>query len=113
MRTVECGTTRVTLQLEREPLAVSANVSDDRISVELDDGRTLSVPLDWYPRLAHATTAERDRWELFGSGYAIEWPDIDEHISVEGLLAGRRSGECEASFKRWLASRTGNQSIPG
>src|SRR2546428_13362734 len=93
------------LVLERSPYAVAVHVSDDRINLELDDGRRLSVPLTWYPRLANATDAERSRYELWGSGYAIEWPDIDEHISVEGLLAGRRSGECEASFKRWLATR--------
>ncbi len=65
----------------------------------------ISVPLDWYPRLVHATDAERRNCDVFGSGTAIEWPDIDEHISVEGLLAGRRSGESERSFKRWLESR--------
>jgi hypothetical protein len=93
------------LVLERDPAAVSVEVSDERITVGLDDGRIFSVPLAWYPRLAHATPAERAHWELWGTGYAIEWPDIDEHISVEGLLAGRRSGECAASFERWLASR--------
>jgi len=86
-------------------VAVSVKVSDERLIVELNDGRSLSVPLFWYPRLVHATLLEREHWELFGSGYAIEWPDIDEHISVEGLLAGRRSGECAASFEHWLASR--------
>src|SRR5437016_6142218 len=108
MRSVDCearNQTMVTLLLEREPLAVSIEVSNDRIRVELADGRVISVPLDWYPRLAHATTSEQAHWELFGSGYAIEWPDVDEHISVEGLLAGRRSGECAASFERWLTSR--------
>jgi hypothetical protein len=93
------------LILERSPNAVGVAVSDEAIDVKLDDGRRLSVPLAWYPRLAHATPAERNHYELWGSGYAIEWPDIDEHISVEGLLAGRRSGECDASFSRWLATR--------
>jgi hypothetical protein len=95
------------LVLERSPNAVAVTVSDERIDVELDDGRRLSVPLAWYPRLVHATAAERSRYELWGSGYAIEWPDLDEHISVEGLLAGRRSGECAASFERWLQTRSG------
>jgi hypothetical protein len=95
----------VTLKLERAPLAASVEVSNGQIHVALDDGRMLSVPLDWYPRLAHATETEQKHWLVFGSGYAIEWPDVDEHISVEGLLAGRRSGECEASFKRWLQAR--------
>ena len=94
------------LVLERSPNAVAVKISDNQIHVELDDGRRLSVPLDWYPRLTHASAAERNHYELWGSGYAIEWPDIDEHISVEGLLAGRRSGECEASFQRWLNSRS-------
>jgi hypothetical protein len=93
------------LVLERDPLAISVNVSLDRITVELDDGRSISVPLSWYPRLVHATPAERSHWQLWGDGNAIEWPDIDEHISVEGLLAGRRSGECAASFQRWLGTR--------
>jgi hypothetical protein len=93
------------LVLERSPNAVAVHVSDERIDVELDDGRRLSVPLAWYPRLANATAAERSRYELWGSGYAIEWPDLDEHISVEGLLAGRHSGESAASFAKWQASR--------
>src|SRR5438477_11175360 len=93
------------LVLERDPVAVSIRVSDERLIVELDDRRSLSVPLEWYPRLAHAKPAERDHWELWGNGYAIEWPDVDEYISVQGLLAGRRSGECERSIKRWLDSR--------
>jgi Protein of unknown function (DUF2442) len=93
------------LVLERDPLAVMVNIANERLTVELDDGRLLSVPLEWYPRLAQATDAERGRWEFWGNGYAIEWPDIDEHISMEGLLAGRRSGECAASFERWMAGR--------
>jgi hypothetical protein len=93
------------LVLERSPNAVAVRVSDDRIELELDDGRRLSVPLEWYPRLVHATPAERNHYELWGSGYAIEWPDLDEHLSVEALFAGRKSGECSASLERWLKSR--------
>ena len=93
------------LVVERNANAVSVSVSGERITVELDDGRSLSVPLEWYPRLLHATPAERSHWELWGNGYAIEWPGVDEHISVEGLLAGRRSGESQSSFNRWMASR--------
>jgi len=93
------------LVLERDPLAVAVRVMSERIIVELDDGRSLSVPLEWYPRLAHATPEERCHVEFWGNGYAIEWPDIDEHISIEGLLAGRRSGESSASFARWMAGR--------
>ena len=80
-------------------------VSKDALSAELSDGRTISVPLDWYPRLAHATPRERGTWELIGGGEGIHWPDLDEDISIEGLLAGRRSGESVTSFQRWLAAK--------
>jgi hypothetical protein len=95
-----------TLVLEREPRAVRADTDKETIKVTLDDGRVISVPLDWYPRLAHATEAERRNCDVFGNGTAIEWPNIDEHINVEGLLAGRRSGESPRSFERWLQSRS-------
>lgn len=75
------------------------------LTVDLMDGRTLHVPLNWYPRLVHGTTAERAHWQLLGNGYATEWPDLDEHIGVEGLLAGRRSGESKQSLERWLQGR--------
>ncbi len=94
-----------TLTLEQEPLAVDLTLTGDSLTVDLADGRSLSVPLAWYPRLAQATEAERANWHLLGGGYAIEWPDLDEHIGIVGLLAGRRSGESEASLKRWMASR--------
>ena len=90
---------------EQEPVAVDLSVADDPLTLILADGRTLSVPLAWYPRLAAATPTERNRWELLGDGYAIEWPDLDEHIGVAGLLAGRRSGESPASLERWLSAR--------
>jgi hypothetical protein len=73
--------------------------------VGLTDGRTLSVPLTWYPRLANATVAEQQNVKLLGDGYAMEWPDLDEHIGVEGLIAGHRSGESAESVQRWLDSR--------
>lgn len=95
-----------TLVLEREPVAASVRVRGDKLLVDLTDGRSLSVPLAWYPRLLHGTRAERRNWRLLGGGYAIEWPDLDEHIGVEGLLAGRASGESRKSLNRWLASRT-------
>lgn len=95
-----------TLTLEQDPLATALNLTADRFLVELADGRSLSVPLAWYPRLLQATEAERAHWRLLGGGYAIEWPDLDEHIGIAGLLAGNRSGENEASLNRWLASRT-------
>jgi hypothetical protein len=95
------------LMLEQDPLAVDVVVTGEAFTVALADGRSLSIPLGWYPRLMHATQDERANWRLLGDGYAIEWPDLDEHIGVEGLLAGRRSGESEGSFKRWMAARTG------
>jgi len=81
------------------------SVSDDTLTVELSDGRTLSVPLPWYPRLSHAEPSERANWRLVGKGQGIHWEDIDEDISLEGLLAGRPSGESQSSFKKWLAAR--------
>ncbi|MGQ9554821.1 MAG: DUF2442 domain-containing protein [Anaerolineae bacterium] len=94
-----------TLVLEREPVAANVVVTHDKLIVELDDGRSIAVPVAWYPRLAYASPEERNNWRLLGDGYAIEWPDLDEHIGVEGLLAGRRSGESKRSFERWLSSR--------
>ncbi|HEX2202324.1 MAG TPA: DUF2442 domain-containing protein [Longimicrobium sp.] len=82
-------------------------VTDDALTVELADGRVLSVPLVWYPRLAHGTPEERNHWRLIGRGEGIHWPDLDEDLSVEGLLAGRPSGESQQSLKRWLEGRRG------
>lgn len=94
-----------TLTLEAEPLAAQVTVTDEKLIVELVDGRSLIVPLSWYPRLLHASLEERQNCQLLGDGYAIEWTDLDEHIGVEGLLAGRQSGESNHSFERWLATR--------
>jgi hypothetical protein len=99
-----------TLVLEVEPTAVSITVTDEKLIVDLADGRSLVIPLEWYPRLAHGTPKERQNWQLLGEGYAIEWPELDEHIGIEGLLAGRRSGESRKSFERWLSSR--NTTLP-
>jgi hypothetical protein len=87
------------------PTAENVTVTDDTLSVDLSDGRTISVPLVWFPRLVHATPEERDNWRLIGRGHGIHWEDIDEDISVEGLLAGKASGETQASFKKWLERR--------
>lgn len=94
-----------TLVLEKEPVAVNVSIMDEKLTVDLDDGRSIMVPLEWYPRLIHASAQERNNWQLLGDGYAIEWVEVDEHIGIEGLLAGRRSGESKKSFERWLASR--------
>ena len=87
------------------PRAVSVSVTDDTLSVELSDGRTLAVPSGWFPRLAHATPAERASWRLIGNGSGIHWPAIEEDLSVAGLIAGRPSQESSKSLNRWLASR--------
>jgi hypothetical protein len=88
------------------PEAQSVAVSEDLLTVDLTDGRSISVPISWYPRLVHGTAEERNNWELLGGGVGIHWPDLDEDISVQGLLAGRRSGETQKSLEKWLASRT-------
>ena len=80
-------------------------ISEDTLSVDLSDGRTISVPLEWFPRLVHTTPEERKNWRLIGRGHGIHWEDIDEDISVEGLLVGKPSGESQASFKKWLDQR--------
>lgn len=89
------------------PAATRAQINDDTLSVDLSDGRSISVPLAWYPRLSHGTPDERDNWRLIGNGGGIHWRDLDEDISVENLLAGQPSTESQTSFKRWLAQRTG------
>jgi len=76
------------------------------LEVRLRDGRKISAPLSWYPRLAHASVEERSNWQLIGSGLGIHWPDIDEDISVENLLMGQPSGESSLSFERWLDRRS-------
>jgi len=86
-------------------LAQNAKLTEDALMVDLADGRTVTVPLSWYPRLAHGTLAERANWRLIGRGEGIHWPDLDEDVSVAGLLAGHRSGETSSSLRRWLASR--------
>lgn len=100
----------ITLALEAEPAVVDVFIDEEKFGVVLADGRTLVVPLEWYPRLQYAAPDERRNWQLLGDGYAIEWPDLDEHIGIEGLLAGRRSGESRASLNRWLATRADTKS---
>ncbi|MFI5457036.1 MAG: DUF2442 domain-containing protein [Isosphaerales bacterium] len=90
---------------KRMALATAVKVSDDTLSVELADGRTVAAPLAWYPRLAQATEEERNSWRLIAHGQGIHWPAIDEDISVANLLAGQPSAESQSSFKKWLAGR--------
>jgi len=85
--------------------ATSVRMSNDALIADLTDGRTVSTPLAWYPRLLHGTPAERDDYQLIGEGLGIHWPQLDEDISIEGILAGRPSHESRESFDRWLASR--------
>lgn len=93
------------------PIDISAaraqrvSLTEETLVVDLVDGRTITVPLTWYPRLAHGTQVERAHWRFIGEGEGIHWPDLDEDISVEGLLAGRRSGETQASLRRWFETR--------
>ena len=99
-----------TLAVEIEiPDAKNVTVTDDTLSVELSDGRTISVPIAWYPRLSHAKPNEREKWRLIGRGQGIHWEDIDEDISIEGLLTGKPSGESRESLKKWLEKRKSRQ----
>jgi hypothetical protein len=87
-------------------MAQQIAVTEDTLTADLVDGRTISVPLGWYPRLLHGTPEERNHWRLIGGGEGIHWPDLDEDIGVENLLAGELSGESQRSLKRWLEERT-------
>jgi hypothetical protein len=91
-------------ELEKAIQATDVKVSADTLSVDLEDGRTISVPLDWYPRLVHGSARERSNWEI--GRFGIHWPDLDEDISIAGLLAGRQSGESQQSLRKWLDQRT-------
>jgi len=88
-----------------EPRGKSVKVSDEGLTVDLVDGRTIMVPLGWFPRLWHGTPQERNHFEIFGDGAYIHWPDLDEDLTVAGLVEGKRSGERPQSLKKWLDSR--------
>ena len=89
----------------RASTATRVNVTDDVLTVDLSDGRMISVPLAWFPRLTHGTESERANWTLIGQGEGVHWPDLDEDISVESLLVGRPSVESQESLRRWLERR--------
>lgn len=91
--------------LTAEAKAQKVMVTDDTLAVDVNDGRTISVPLAWFPRLLHGTPEERSNWRFIGQNEGIHWPDLDEDISVENLLMGIPSGESQSSFKRWLEKR--------
>ena len=86
------------LILNEAPRAMAVECTDDELRVSLTDGRTLSVPVAWFPRLAHASPAQRTDYELLGDGQGIHWPGVDEDISVMGLLAGQPSIESKSAF---------------
>lgn len=92
-----------------EAQAIAAAVSGDTLTVDLDDGRSISVPLAWFPRLLHGSAEERERWRLIGRGSGLHWEDLDEDVSVAGLLAGKPSVESPRSLQEWLDRRQGNR----
>jgi hypothetical protein len=98
------GTLSVVITLSL-PRAVNVSVTDDTLSVDLDDGRTIAVPIGWYPRLAHGTPVERANVRIAGAGFGFHWPDLDEDIGIEGILLGKRSAESPQSFEKWLNAR--------
>ncbi|SRR6266536_5581809 len=86
-------------------IAKNLIVTKDSLIVDLSDGRSITVPLAWYPRLQHGTAEERNNWRWIGDREGIHWPDLDEDISVENLILGQPSGESQESFRRWLEER--------
>jgi hypothetical protein len=91
------------------PKALNVTMTDDTLTVDLDDGRTLAVPIGWFPRLVYGTALERTNVQIAGAGFGLHWPDLDEDIGVEGLLLGKKSAESPASFARWLERRAQQQ----
>src|SRR5689334_3876731 len=91
--------------LTAEAKAQDIIITEDTLAVDLTDGRTISVPLVWYPRLLNGTEKERNNWRFIGDKEGIHWPDLDEDVSIENLLLGKPSGESQNSFKRWLEAR--------
>jgi len=97
--------TSLMVELLEIPQAQNVVVTDDALTVDLSDGRTISVPLAWYPRLLHSTPNERNNWRFIGRNDGIHWPDIDEDISIKNIIVGKPSGESQKSFQRWLEER--------
>jgi Protein of unknown function (DUF2442) len=97
--------TSLTIELPRVPTIQQVTVTDDTLSADLSDGRTISVPLVWYPRLLHSSIEERNDWRLIGGDSGIHWNQIDEDISIKNLIFGQPSGESQTSLQRWLSSR--------
>lgn len=95
----------ISSQATETALVIKVKVTADSLVIDLHDGRVVSVPLAWYPRLAEGTARERRQWELIGPGIGIHWPALDEDISVDALLRGLGSNESASSLHRWRTSR--------
>mgnify|MGYP006311739075 CR=1 FL=1 len=93
------------LNVEKESLAEKVNFNNDSFSVTLSDGRIITVPLAWFPRLLNGTESERNNYRFIGRGAGIHWPDLDEDISIEGIIKGKSSGESQESLEEWLHKR--------
>lgn len=104
MNCCEVGMSAVVIDIHNL-LIQDVTISDDSLTVELSDGRSISAPLAWYPRLWHGTPKERQHWRLIGRGAGIHWPELDEDISMMGLILGRPSNEGNNSLQRWLGQR--------
>lgn len=97
--------TSLTIELSQMPTIQQVIVNDDTLSADLSDGRTISVPLAWYPRLLHGSIEERNDWRFIGDGNGIHWNQLDEDISIKNLILGQQSEESQKSFQRWLSNR--------
>lgn len=97
--------TSLMVELLEIPKAQQVGITDDTLTIDLCDGRTISVPLAWYPRLLHSTLNERNNWRFIGDNEGIHWSDIDEDISVKNIILGQPSAESQKSFQRWLEGR--------
>ena len=97
--------TSLTIELLEIPTIQQVTLTDDTLSADLSDGRTISVPLAWYPRLLHGSIEERNDYRFIAGGSGIHWNQLDEDISIKNLILGQPSGESQKSFKRWLNDR--------
>ena len=87
------------------PKITTVSLDDEKLTLSLGDGRVVSVPLSWYPRLCYGSPQERQHFQISGAGFGIHWPDLDEDIGVEGILLGKKSMESQASFQQWMEKR--------
>lgn len=96
---------RISTAEAQVPTIENVKVTGNTLRAKLSDGRTILVPIAWFPRLVHGTPKERSNWRLIGKGFGVHWEDLDEDISVENLLLGKASGESQSSFRKWMESR--------